>query len=982
MPFYWVSPAVSDTNHAGQLNPSTTDSWIEGFAEYFAMAVNRRKGDHPRPELYPLSPQTVLNLDHNYKARSHAGSPAYASWEEFAVAGLLWDLADSLHDEYDLTPLGVTPQLLTDWQVQLTDVLTAPIWPPKAYGDRIQLGDAKLLALIRDSQAKSQRHGLHAPNAPAGFDYVWDVKHLYDLLKAEGVGQGSGSHGLTALDELFVAHGFFADTAPQNLVYDPGEAIGLTSAKAMTVISQAIPARAVRYSPGPPPTGYLTYGGRDVDTGQPVPLRDFTVALAFDPPYEHYSYEFLAEGGPEGRLELVPPEPLYPCRIRVTAHGAGYESTAPFELTGDGYWQQAPQAQGGEVAQHTFEMQRQPVFNYLPLALRGADLQRVPAPPTARVTPPASADLAARVVELINVERARAGLTPLTTQDQLLDAARWYANDMATYGYYNGDHTDRLGRSMAERLKAFGYTPDGFPRWQVSENIAQGQTSAAEVVADWLASPPHRANILDDGACEIGVGHARSAAADGEYWVSDFGCRSAPVTEPAPTTPAVPPTSTSPTPSPTATRTVSPGTSETPSTPATPTPSPTATPPIAPPTSPIAPTVTTTPSATLVPGHGIQGRVTDRGVAAEGLFLTLVHVVGDSHTEQYMAQTFEDGRYAFASAADLGADERYYVKYTNEDDPAHVGVWFAPNITGYRAGQDVAGGDFDVAGVALTAPGPSSTVSLPARFEWQRRDFGAFTYAWVLYDEVSGRRWWSGDVGDTGTFTLNSLPDGVAYDQDYWWYARVYAAPDSYGLSHFMNRVRFSAAPAPTPAWQTTFADDFCDGTSGWPSGETELVRYGYHLDPPCEYQIEHKTARLALYVTPHAAASGDFSVAATGYPLGQGGFGVVFGATPARDRYDLFRIDTNGRFCLLRYASGAWTTVIPLTEATGIDPGFGNQLRVVSRGRELELWLDDVLLTGFTDSQAHDGEVGVYAESFAAGFQGRFTSFRVAAAP
>jgi uncharacterized protein YkwD len=53
-----------------------------------------------------------------------------------------------------------------------------------------------------------------------------------------------------------------------------------------------------------------------------------------------------------------------------------------------------------------------------------------------------------------------------------------------------------------------------------TENIAMGQSSASEAVADWMRSDGHRANILGSHT-RIGVAMAR--AADGTvYWCQQF----------------------------------------------------------------------------------------------------------------------------------------------------------------------------------------------------------------------------------------------------------------------------------------------------------------------------------------------------------------------------------------------------------------------------------------------------------------------------
>ena len=48
---------------------------------------------------------------------------------------------------------------------------------------------------------------------------------------------------MTALDELFVAHGFFADTGANVKFYNSGETIGSTGYLAYTVGNTTIPAR-------------------------------------------------------------------------------------------------------------------------------------------------------------------------------------------------------------------------------------------------------------------------------------------------------------------------------------------------------------------------------------------------------------------------------------------------------------------------------------------------------------------------------------------------------------------------------------------------------------------------------------------------------------------------------------------------------------------------------------------------------------------
>ncbi|WP_018504692.1 CAP domain-containing protein [Parafrankia discariae] len=121
----------------------------------------------------------------------------------------------------------------------------------------------------------------------------------------------------------------------------------------------------------------------------------------------------------------------------------------------------------------------------------------------------------AEVVALTNAERARGGLAALVTEPRLAAAAHRHSADMATRGFFAHDTPD--GITVADRVLAAGYSYA-----VVAENIAAGQRTAAEVVAGWMNSPPHRANILRPEVRQIGV--ARFDGGEyGVYWTQVFG---------------------------------------------------------------------------------------------------------------------------------------------------------------------------------------------------------------------------------------------------------------------------------------------------------------------------------------------------------------------------------------------------------------------------------------------------------------------------
>lgn len=135
------------------------------------------------------------------------------------------------------------------------------------------------------------------------------------------------------------------------------------------------------------------------------------------------------------------------------------------------------------------------------------------APAPAPTVPPEAARAptggAVQMTDAVNEIRQSQGLQTLRSVALLDAAARAHASDMRARGYF--DHIAPDGSDPGDRISAQGY------EWcRFGENIAQGQPDAAEALADWMASPGHRRNILSPRFTEFGF--ARS----GDYWVQVF----------------------------------------------------------------------------------------------------------------------------------------------------------------------------------------------------------------------------------------------------------------------------------------------------------------------------------------------------------------------------------------------------------------------------------------------------------------------------
>jgi uncharacterized protein YkwD len=138
-------------------------------------------------------------------------------------------------------------------------------------------------------------------------------------------------------------------------------------------------------------------------------------------------------------------------------------------------------------------------------------------PSTKQVPPPAADPTAAtlgQVLVLLNVERKKGGCAPLKADARLNTAAAKHSQDMVTRNYFS--HTTPDGIDPWQRAKAVGY-----PR-PTAENIAMGYQDPAAVVAGWMKSPGHRANIMNCKSKAVGVGFARNPKGV-LYWTQLFG---------------------------------------------------------------------------------------------------------------------------------------------------------------------------------------------------------------------------------------------------------------------------------------------------------------------------------------------------------------------------------------------------------------------------------------------------------------------------
>ncbi len=113
------------------------------------------------------------------------------------------------------------------------------------------------------------------------------------------------------------------------------------------------------------------------------------------------------------------------------------------------------------------------------------------------------------VLQLVNQYRTSAGLGSLSMDGELANMAMVKAKDMHDNHYFS--HNSPTYGSPFDMMRQFGITYR-----TAGENIASGQSSPTQVMNDWMNSPGHRANILNNSFSKIGVAYY-----NGE-WVQEF----------------------------------------------------------------------------------------------------------------------------------------------------------------------------------------------------------------------------------------------------------------------------------------------------------------------------------------------------------------------------------------------------------------------------------------------------------------------------
>lgn len=289
-----------DCNHWGFDNPSTKDSWVEGWAEFWPCVLWDTLG-YSKPYVFRMNWQSISIEDNILLWERY---PTGASLEEFSVASLLWDLYDG-KDSWDDDNIDLS--LDTLWNV-------------------LKLATPEVVTNTRDL-----------------YDLLWFDSSLVNE-------DGTPVNGWD-IDEIFIAHGFYADDGDH--WWEPGEEVGWGG----------VPYRRSTFEI---PNAYFRVDVQNED-GQPVEGAHCEVDIHF--PDNHYDFSYSvdlpeSEGNLIG-LGLPTTRTVASADLTVTWVGG---SSEPYSIDNETYWTAVLTSTTGYAAEHTFIVPGAPIF--LPLVVR------------------------------------------------------------------------------------------------------------------------------------------------------------------------------------------------------------------------------------------------------------------------------------------------------------------------------------------------------------------------------------------------------------------------------------------------------------------------------------------------------------------------------------------------------------------------------------------------------------------------------------
>ena len=292
---------VPEINHDGYINPSTADSFVEGFAIFMAQIIWKKRG-YEEPGVDSMFGSLEVNT------RAWDGNH-----EDIAVAGIFWDLYDGVD---------------------------------AADNDAVQLTLQEIWGVLKANK-----------------------KNMYEVYQKFVNDFPDKKPGI---DQIFINHGFFADTDKGNGTYDPGEPYrgsianndyffvdlanpmvwdnkkkdGQELTEKETIGQATNYQRPGRYFPPPKPNQFIK-------TNSAYPFYKTTVTFPQQP---SLNYEIFSEQE-DGLIPVSIPPDTYQATITVEGYGEGVTTAAPLAFTNSDYVAKyASTIEQGYYTEHDFQI--------------------------------------------------------------------------------------------------------------------------------------------------------------------------------------------------------------------------------------------------------------------------------------------------------------------------------------------------------------------------------------------------------------------------------------------------------------------------------------------------------------------------------------------------------------------------------------------------------------------------------------------------
>jgi len=296
-----------EENHAGYINPSTSDSYVEGFAEFMEGAIANNYG-YDEPNLRSLGYESGVlkgqNLELDYNPWESLGKA-----EELSISGILWDIYDGKNDDpIDMT-FGEVWDVLKDYHADFSSVYNSFI---AKYPDKKD-----------DINNVFKSHGFFADTTEG--NKKWDdVEPHID----------ENNNGVYDAGEHFVDYAEESGSSTPGMIYQDGEKIGQATNYERTERTYTV-----------------ELPGHYIKVDNEVPFYNVEITFPDNPELD---FDFITNNQDGVVYVQVPPE-AYNARIKVT--GKDVSTGNPLTFTSEEFYNKYPESvQKGYFVEHDFQV--------------------------------------------------------------------------------------------------------------------------------------------------------------------------------------------------------------------------------------------------------------------------------------------------------------------------------------------------------------------------------------------------------------------------------------------------------------------------------------------------------------------------------------------------------------------------------------------------------------------------------------------------